>query len=94
MSYPHNSEDRAKREWVYAMRPHEYGISGCNCGNTDPDWSEFKGHLWCAKCEKDFKPESDGIFGGPILVNSARLLGIDLRMVNIATGEVLDPASL
>ena len=84
-----------RRTTVYVMRPKEYEVSGCKCGNDDPDWSEFKGHLWCPKCEIDFKPESDGIFGGPIPVNAMYLLGIDLRSYDIATCEIVnDPVVL
>ena len=49
-----------KRTWVYVQRPIEYGMSPCDCGNADPDWSEFRGHLWCAACQKDFIPKSGG----------------------------------
>ena len=78
----------SRRKWVYAQRPKEYEISACPCGNSDPDWSEYAGMLWCAKCEKDFVPEHNGIFDGPIPVGCARLLGIDLRRINLETGEV------
>ena len=78
-----------KRTWVYVDRPAAYEIAGCSCGNQDPDWSEFKGMLWCAVCQKDFVPEHPGIFDGPIPVNTAALLGIDLRRVEFATGKVL-----
>ncbi len=77
-----------KRTWIYVQRPRQYEISGCPCGNEDPDWSEYKGHLWCATCQKDFIPERDGIFGGPIPVNGAALMGIDLRRFNLETQKV------
>jgi hypothetical protein len=80
-----------KRTHVYLQRPREYEISGCECGNDDPDWSEWQHMLWCAKCQKDFIPAQSGIFDGPILVQAARLMGIDLRLLNIATGEIEDP---
>lgn len=76
------------RTWVYLQRPREYGISGCACGNGDPDWSEFNRHLWCAACQRDFVPESDGIFGGPIPVEICRLMGIGFDRLNLITGEV------
>lgn len=81
-----------KRTHVYVMRPKEYEISGCKCGNDDPEWSEFKGHLWCACCEIDFIPEHGGIFDGPIPVQCAGMLGIDLRMLNLDTQQIEDPA--
>jgi hypothetical protein len=85
--------DPKRRTWVYVQRPKEYQISGCDCGNADPDWSEFAGMLWCAPCQRDFRPLHNGIFDGPILVNCARLLGIDLRRFNLETQqiEVVEP---
>lgn len=78
-----------KRKWVYVQRPKEYEIAGCDvCGNADPDWSEYAHMLWCATCQRDFRPLHNGIFDGPIPVNCARLLGIDLRRLNLETGEV------
>lgn len=79
-----------KRTAVYIQRPKEYEISGCpRCGNDDPDWSEFISHLWCPRCQIDFQPASGGIFSGPVPINAARMLGIDLRMVEIATGRII-----
>jgi hypothetical protein len=77
-----------KRTYVYVQRPAEYEMAGCECGNDDPDWSEFKGHLWCPKCQKDFVPQHGGIFDGPIPVNAMRLIGIDLRSYNLITGMI------
>lgn len=77
-----------KRTWVYVQRPAEYEIAGCPCGNADPEWSEYKGHLWCAKCQKDFIPEHNGIFDGPIPVNGARLMGICLDRFNLETQKI------
>ena len=80
-----------RRTEVYVQRPKEYEISGCECGNHDPDWSEFKGHLWCSACQKDFIPTDSGIFGGPIPIQTCRMLGIDLRTINLETQEIQDP---
>ena len=65
-----------KRRWVYVQSPKEYDIASCSCGNVETQWSEWQGHLWCAKCEKDFVPEHNGIFDGPIPVNAAAMLGL------------------
>lgn len=78
-----------KRTHVYVQRPHEYEIAGCACGNGDPDWSEFKGHLWCQECEIDFIPEHGGVFDGPIPVGVSALLGMSFDQVNIETGELV-----
>lgn len=77
-----------KRTWIYVMRPQAYGIEPCSCGNLDPDWSEFKRHLWCAACEKDFLPAQNGIFEGPISVMTTQLLGISLDRLNLETQEI------
>jgi len=76
---------RERRTWCYVQRPRDYEIAGCDCGNTDPDWSEFVGYLWCPICQKDYIPRHGGIFDGPIPVNACRLMGIDLSMYNIET---------
>ena len=77
-----------KREWVYVMRPNQYEIPGCSCGNLDPDWSEFEGMLWCAACQIDFVPADNGIFDGPIPVQTAALLGMSFDRLNLATQKV------
>lgn len=79
-----------RRRWVYVMRPNEYDVAGCPCGNVDPDWSEFAGHLWCQKCQKDFIPEHNGVFDGPIPINAAALMGLNFAQFNIKTGKVRD----
>ena len=47
-----------KRIFVYVMRPRDFEMACCPCSNIDPDWSEFKGHLWCHRCWRDFVPVS------------------------------------
>jgi hypothetical protein len=51
-----------KRTWVYLQRPRQYEIAFHGCGHTDPDWSEYQGHLWCPQCNVDFIPEFNGVF--------------------------------
>lgn len=79
-----------RRTHVYVLRPKDYEMSGCSCGNSDPDWSEYKGRLWCPSCKVDFVPTSGGIFGGPVPVQVCGLMGIDLRELNLTTGEIED----
>ncbi len=79
------SDTRAKREWVYVMRPKEYEIAPCDCGNDDPDWSEFQGHLWCKACQKDFIPAHGGVFDGPIHVQGSELMG--MRFDRLSLGD-------
>jgi hypothetical protein len=76
-----------RRGWVYVMPPAAYEIAPCECGNHDTQWSEFKGHLWCGRCEKDFVPEHNGVFDGPIPLHTATLLGMCFDRIDLATGE-------
>lgn len=83
-----------KRTHVYAQRPATFEISGCpDCGNTDPDWSEYKGHLWCQKCNKDFVPASNGVFDGPINIQVCELIGVYFDQIRISDG-VIEPDPL
>ena len=77
-----------KRKWIYIQRPIVYGIDPCECGNEDPDWSEYRDNLWCGVCKKDFIPKHWGIFDGPIPVNGCRLMGISFDRINLETGEI------
>lgn len=77
-----------KRKWVYVMRPSQYEIAGCKCGNLDPDWSEFEKHLWCKDCEIDFIPEHGGIFDGPIPVACSYMLGMSFDRINLETKQL------
>lgn len=82
------TEPLEKRTWCYAQSPAVYEISPCECGNGDTQWSEFKGHLWCAKCEKDFIPKHNGVFDGPIPVAVCGMLGISFDRINLETNEI------
>jgi hypothetical protein len=66
-----------KRTWCYLRHPDHFEVAPCPCGNRDTQWSEFKDHLWCAKCAKDFIPAHNGVFDGPILAQTAELIGFD-----------------
>jgi hypothetical protein len=84
-----------KRTWCYAHPPASFEVDPCSCGNTNTQWSEFEGHLWCASCQKDFKPKHSGIFSGPIPIELATRLGLSFDRIDLATGEIqkLDPDS-
>ena len=78
-----------------AVRPAEH-VKGrgqvwvwrCVCGNADPDWSEFKKHLWCPTCQKDFIPDHYGVLDGPVPVNISELIGIYFDTLDLETGEI------
>lgn len=66
-----------KRTWHYLQHPAVFGYEPCEkCGNEALLWSEFKDHIWCDKCNVDFKPKYQGIFDGPIGMGAASLMGI------------------
>lgn len=76
-----------KRTWHYVQSPKIFEVSPCSCGNVDTEWSEYKDHLWCDKCQKDFVPEHHGLFDGPIMVKLCQLLGISFDRINLETGH-------
>lgn len=78
-----------KRLTYYVQQPKQYEIAPCSCGNEDTQWSEWKHHLWCDKCQKDFVPEHNGIFDGPIPIGAAMLMGISFDQIDIATGNII-----
>ena len=55
-------------------------------------WSEYEEHIWCYDCVKDIKYEPGG--AGPIPVEISKLLGIDYRKYNVATGEIIQGSGL
>ena len=77
-----------KRTKCLTRPPAIYGLSGCSCGNTDVQWSEWEHHLWCEKCQKDFIPKSKGILDGPVPVELCRILGMPLDFYDLETGEI------
>jgi len=78
-----------KRSDVLCQRPNVYSIPGCNCGNADPDWSEYKDHIWCANCKIDFEPAHWGILDGPVGINACAMLGIHFDRLDLATGKII-----
>jgi hypothetical protein len=63
-------------------------MSGCDCGNNDPDWSEFQKHLWCPTCQKDFIPKRVGVFDGPVGIEACAAMGMFFDVRNLETGEI------
>lgn len=85
-----------KRVWVYLQSPQAYEVAPCACGNSNTQWSEFEHHVWCDKCEIDFIPEHSGVFSGPILINTAQMMGLHFSRLILETNivEVLDSDNL
>lgn len=81
-------EELIKRKTVYLQEPSTYEMAGCKCGNMKTQWSEYQKHLWCDKCEIDFKPEHSGVFDGPIGMGVAAMFGVHFHRLNLETDEV------
>lgn len=79
---------KEKRTFVYIMPPSHFEIPGCGCGQAEVQWSEFKEHLWCANCQKDFVPEHWGILEGPVCVHLSLMLGMNFDQISLETQEI------
>ena len=77
-----------KRKWVYCQKPNEYGIRCDICNGNKVEWSEFIRKIWCYDCRKDTRGTA-GIFGAPIPVEIAALLGMSFDRIEIETGRLM-----
>lgn len=77
-----------RRTWHYAMSPRAFEVAPCACGNADIQWSEFKDHCWCERCQIDFKPAHAGIFDGPIPIQLCTMLGMRFDRVLLPSGTL------
>ncbi|MDO8641499.1 MAG: hypothetical protein Q7R33_08195 [Nitrosarchaeum sp.] len=64
-----------KRTWHYIQNPKDYEITCDKCNGTNIEWSEFEHMIWCYDCKIDTKG-TEGVFGGPIPVELAGILGM------------------
>lgn len=81
------NEKLVKRTHCYNQPPSTYSIGPCACGNTETQWSEYEKHLWCDKCNIDFIPRDNGVFDGPIGLQTAALMGIYFDRIDLSTGN-------
>lgn len=51
-------------------------------------WSEYAHHIWCFDCEKDVKG-TEGIFGGPIGINCATVLGMSFDKWDLINKKII-----
>lgn len=70
------------------QQPKDYGMAMHGCGHSDPEWSEWKEHLWCPVCKVDFIPIHSGLFDGPIGVYACEMMGIVFDRFNLKTDKV------
>jgi hypothetical protein len=77
-----------KRTSCYIQKPYEYEITCNKCGGTNIDWSEYEGKIWCFDCKKDVKG-TEGVFGGPIPIECAALLGMSFDRFDLVKKCIL-----
>jgi hypothetical protein len=61
--------------WYYVQKPYEYEIECNKCGGRNLEWSEYAKSVWCTSCQLDVKG-TEGVFGGPIPLGAAAVLGM------------------
>jgi hypothetical protein len=88
MSGPEAATVLKLRTSAYLSPPKAFDVAPCDCGNHETQWSEYEGHLWCAKCEKDFVPAHNGVFDGPVLLRTAAAMGVRFDRYLLPTMEV------
>lgn len=89
------SKELKKREWVYLLHPTKFEMRCDKCWDGDLksdtgkniDWSEYQGMIWCYDCQIDTKGVQ-GIFSGPIPINTCYILGLNFDRFNLKTNEV------
>ena len=82
--------DRAlkKRTWHYIQKPPEYGIVCTICKGENIWWSEYRGAIWCYSCGIDDEGDK-GIFGGPVPIQAAGLLGMNFDVYDMENKRIL-----
>jgi hypothetical protein len=77
-----------KRTWIYVQKPWEYEIECDRCGGRNIEWSEYEKHIWCYDCKVDTKG-TEGVFGGPIPIQAAAILGMDFRRFDLKSKKII-----
>lgn len=81
------ADELKKRTWHYVQKPAEYEIACDKCNGTNIDWSEFEHMIWCHDCKIDTRG-NEGIFGGPIPVQLAGILGMSFDRYEMEKKEI------
>jgi len=76
-----------KRTWHYVNKPIAYDIKCDICGSDNTHWSEFESMIWCYACQKDTRGTL-GVFGGPIPLGTALMMGYNFDRFNMLTEKV------
>jgi len=64
-----------KRTWHYVQNPATYEVFCDRCNGSNVEWSEYEHMIWCYDCKIDTKG-TEGVFGGPIPIECAKILGM------------------
>ncbi len=83
-----------KRVFCFIREPAHYDMSCPECEEANElQWSEFKSHIWCDKCQKDqfvaWNDHHGGIFAGPIMIQTCEVLGIRFDRLYIEQDRIL-----
>jgi len=76
-----------KRIECYCCKPSDLDLHCPKCKGDNITWSEWEEYIWCYDCKKDVKYKPG--LSGPIPVQIAGLIGIDLRKYNVQTGKIV-----
>jgi len=58
------------------------------CGGSNTTWSEYEKLIWCFDCKIDTRG-TEGIFGGPVSVGVANMMGISFDRIRLEDGKLL-----
>jgi len=76
------------RTWHYVQKPAEYDIQCDKCHGSNLWWSEYEGKIWCYDCLLDVDG-TEGVFGGPIPIELAGVLGMSFDRWDMVNKQVL-----
>lgn len=76
-----------KRTWHYVLEPFRFDMHCDKCEGTNITWSEYVHKIWCYDC-KIYTEGFKGVFGGPIPVYGAELMGLCFDIYNMETGKI------
>lgn len=78
---------KTKRTWCFLQPPIHFEIRCPKCNSVNTQWSEFEKHIWCGRCGEDID-DYESPMDGPLPVQVAALLGIDLRVIDLKDDKV------
>jgi hypothetical protein len=76
-----------RRKWHYILPPSAYDVFCDKCGGGNTYWSEYEHKIWCFDCQID-TDGTLGVFGGPIPLHAAYMLGLTFDRFNLETKQI------